>query len=201
MMASGAFNSFFATSASAGAALVGLLFVAVSIAPHETVKASAPIERQAISATAFTALINAFFISLAALIPGSNVGYATLLMGILGFANTLSLAWYLLKQWAGWRSLARRGFLLVAGLIIYGYEVYFAALLLLTPTDRGPLYGLTGLLIGVYGLGIARAWQLLGARRFGQLSGWLYQLHEPEALPAEDKEELQEPAGEQHTSG
>lgn len=183
-----AFNSFFATSATAGAALVGLLFVAVSIAPHETVKAGAPIERQATSASAFSALINAFFISLAALIPGSNLGYITLLMGIVGLISSFSLARHLLRQWAGWKRLVRRGFLLVASFIIYGYETYFAALILTTPAATGALYGLAGLLLGVYGIGIVRAWQLLGARRFGLLSGWLNPLDEPEeAAPSSSK--------------
>jgi hypothetical protein len=92
------FFTFFATSAGAGAALVGLLFIAVSIAPHRTVKAEAPIERQAISASAFSALLNAFFISLSALIPRANLGIVTLLLGCIGMLSALSLTWNLLKS-------------------------------------------------------------------------------------------------------
>jgi hypothetical protein len=55
-----AFTTNFAASASAGAALVGLLLVGVSMAPHETVKAGAMIDQQATNASAFTARINAF---------------------------------------------------------------------------------------------------------------------------------------------
>jgi hypothetical protein len=68
------FLSFFIASTSAGAALVGLLFVAVSIAPEQMVTCRAPMERQAVAGSAFTALINAFFISLVALIPHFNFG-------------------------------------------------------------------------------------------------------------------------------
>jgi len=176
-----AFITFFSTSASAGAALVGLLFVAVSIAPHETVKVGAPIERQATSASAFTALLDAFFISLAALIPNNNLGIVTFLVGGVAFLSTLALAWQLLKNRKDWRNLLRRGFLVVGSLIIYGYECYFALLLIQMPTDVGPLDGMAGLLLGVYGIGIVRAWQLLGARRFGLFSGWLNLLHEADA--------------------
>src|SRR6266852_5521859 len=56
------FANFFIASASAGAALVGLLFVAVSIAPEQLVTRRAPVERQAVAGSAFTALMNAFFI-------------------------------------------------------------------------------------------------------------------------------------------
>src|SRR5579864_5423913 len=68
------FLNFFIASTSAGAALVGLLFVAVSIAPEQMVTRQAPLERQAVAGSAFTALINAFFISLVALIPHINIG-------------------------------------------------------------------------------------------------------------------------------
>ncbi len=190
-----AFMTFFATSAAAGATLAGLLFVAVSIAPHETVKVGAPIERRAISASAFTALINAFLISLAALIPQSNAGIVTAVMGAIGFVNTLSLARHLLKERRGWYNLLQRGALALGSLIAYGYEIYFAVLLLQTPTDTGPLYGLAGLLLAVYGLGIVRAWQVLGARRFSMLDGVLNLLHEPEEPPQAES------AGRQASSG
>ncbi len=179
-----AFMTFFATSASAGAALVGLLFVAVSIAPHETVKVGAPIERQAASSSSFTALINAFFISLGALIPASNLGLVTGVMAGVALLNTFALARHLVYPWPGWSHLAQRGLLVAAGFVIYGYELYFAVSLLMTPGDHGPLYGLMGLVIGVYGLGIVRAWQLLGARRFGVLGGLLTLVQHAEESPA-----------------
>jgi hypothetical protein len=62
--------NFFIASVSAGGALLGLLFVAVSIAPEQIVASRAPMERQAVAASTFTALVNAFFVSLGALIPG-----------------------------------------------------------------------------------------------------------------------------------
>jgi len=64
-------SNYFLATAGAGAALIGLLFVAVSIAPEQIVTRRAPMERQAVAASTFTALLNAFFISLGALIPGS----------------------------------------------------------------------------------------------------------------------------------
>jgi hypothetical protein len=54
------FISFFSVSAAAGATLVGLIFVAVSIAPEHIVMDSAPVERQVVAASSFTALFNGF---------------------------------------------------------------------------------------------------------------------------------------------
>src|SRR5258708_12753321 len=68
------FANFFIAGASAGAALVGLLFVAVSIAPARMVTRRAQIERLAVAGSAFTALLNALPLSLAPLLPRSNVG-------------------------------------------------------------------------------------------------------------------------------
>ena len=136
------FVNFFIASASAGAALVGLLFVAVSIAPEHIVQANAAVERQAMAASSFTALLNAFFISFGALLP-ENVGYITLVMSLSGLINSIYLTRNMFKE---------RG-------------------------NSEAFYGLTGLLLSVYGIGLLRAWQLLGARRYGLL-GWLSPLRE-----------------------
>jgi hypothetical protein len=170
------FTNFFIASASAGAALVGLLFVAVSIAPERIVMANAPVERRAMAASSFTALLNAFFISLGALIPGS-VGVITLIMSASGLFNSLFLAWNLLKERQSWQNVLRRIFLILASFIIYGYELYVAILLLNEPDNLEGFYALTGLLLSVYGIGLVRAWQLLGARRYGILR-WLNPLTE-----------------------
>jgi hypothetical protein len=82
-------SNFFLATAGAGAALIGLLFVAVSIAPEQIATRRAPLERQAVAASTFTALVNAFFISLGALFPGS-LGWVALLMSSLGLLNSLT---------------------------------------------------------------------------------------------------------------
>jgi hypothetical protein len=170
------FTNFFIASASAGAALVGLLFVAVSIAPENIVMANAPIERRAMAASAFSALLNAFFISLGGLIPGS-VGGVALVMSISALSTSLFLAWDLLKERQSWQNVLRRIILILVSFIIYGFEIYNAILLLNEPNNLGAFYGLTGLLLAVYGIGLTRAWQLLGARRYGLLR-WLNPLTE-----------------------
>ncbi len=63
------FNNFFLALAGAAAALIGLLFVAVSVAPESIVQARAPVERRALATSVYTALLNAFIIALGALMP------------------------------------------------------------------------------------------------------------------------------------
>jgi hypothetical protein len=57
------FANFFLASSGAAAALAGLLFVAISVAPENLVQRGAPAERQGVAASVFAALLNAFFIS------------------------------------------------------------------------------------------------------------------------------------------
>jgi hypothetical protein len=69
--------------------------------------------------------------------------------------------------------------LIVAGLLLYGGELYNALLLLLSPSNSVPLSTLAALLLGIYALGLTRAWQLLGGRGHG-LGEWLSPLHDAE---------------------
>ena len=60
-MVPASFANFFLATAGAGGALIGLLFVAISISPERIFSEGAPRERQAVASGAFTALVNAFF--------------------------------------------------------------------------------------------------------------------------------------------
>src|SRR5438128_290118 len=131
--------NFFIASASASAALLGLLFVAISIAPEHIVAHRAPLERQAVAASTFTALVTAFFISLGALIP-VGLGYTTLFMCSIALLNSLILGWNLLRHPKSWQNFLRRVVLIAASLVVYGYVFYYALLLTITPSAKGYAY-------------------------------------------------------------
>lgn len=193
-MVSPGLASFFTASTGAGAALIGLIFVAVSIAPERTVMVGAPLERQAVAASAFSALINAFFISLFALIPGESLGWVTLTMSILGLWTTVYLGWSLLKHPTGWRNAVRRLALILIAITIYGFELYVAVRLIQAPSDPYASFTLATLVGVAYGLGLTRAWQLLGARRFS-LANWLNPLQDVEVQQNEEEREAPRPVG------
>src|SRR6266851_6201759 len=168
-----AFHDYFLASAGAGAALVGLLFVAVSIAPEQTVMRGAPVERQAVAISAYTALLNAFFLSPVALLPHTNLGWAALVLSLVGLENQFILGWNLFRHAERkWLIIVSRTALIFAGLLLYGYELYAGILLLLSPANSAPISVIAPLLLGIYALGLMRAWQLLGGRSHG-LSEWL----------------------------
>jgi hypothetical protein len=193
------FANFFIASASAGAALVGLLFVAVSIAPENIVTRQAPVERQAVAGSAFTALINAFFISLFALIPHFNFGLAIVPLSSVCLLTSLIQAWHLLRQRKSWPSLLRRAFLVLLGVTLYGYELVNGVQLIIDPSQVGIVYNLVSCLLISLVLGLIRAWELLGVHRYG-LFGWLNPLRDVADTELFSRAENTHAAGEHPTT-
>jgi hypothetical protein len=178
-----AYFPFFAASTGAGAALIGLLFVAISIAPEHMVAETAPVERQTRATSAFTALFNAFFVSLVALMPNTNVGGVGVTMGAIGLINSVGIAMQLARRQRGWRALTRGAFLLAASFVLYGMQTYVSISLLRDYRSVGAVEFLAFLMIVAYGIGLSRAWELLGARRYGfsSLIGLLLSASHPSA--------------------
>jgi len=197
-MVSAGLVSFFSASVGAGAALIGLIFVAVSIAPEKMVMAGAPLERQAVAASAYTALLNAFFISLFALIPATNMGWVALVMSVLGLWSTAFLGRSLLKHPTRWQGTVRRLALILVGMILYGFELYVAILLINAPSNTSASFTLATLVGVAYGLGLLRAWQLIGARRFN-LINWLNPLQDVDGQQGNQDREISRTAGKSAT--
>jgi ribose/xylose/arabinose/galactoside ABC-type transport system permease subunit len=163
------FQPFFLASVGASAALIGLLFVSVSIAPERVFGQQSDAVRQAQALSAFSALANVFFNSLMSLIPGVLYGLVVTVVAIPAILQTLALLG-LARQWYRSGILARGVFLFLASATIYGYELALGIELWRNPTSKGLLISLVFVLIGAYALGLGRAWELLGAPRSGFLA-------------------------------
>lgn len=179
------FSNFFLASTGAGGALVGLLFVAIAVAPERIFGRDALPERQVVAASAFSALVNAFIVSLTALIPRMNVGGVAIVMGVLALFTTAQQVRKLWDRRIGAVQLARRMSLPVSSLVIYGLEIDFGISLIQHGTAVEPIFSLSILLLVIFGVGLTRAWQLLGAPRTGVFS-WLF---EPFKSIREDEEQ------------
>src|SRR5260370_14693635 len=73
-MVTAEYQPFLTSSVAASAALIGLLFVSISIAPERVFGEKAESARIAQALSSFTALTNVFFISFASLIPKLPIG-------------------------------------------------------------------------------------------------------------------------------
>lgn len=161
--------NFFLGSTGASAALIGLLFVAVAVAPERVFGHEATAKRRMLAGSAFTALLNGFFISLVALTPQTSIGSVTMIMGLIGLVNTLSLGRYFWEE-------RRRGVdiesvtLMLGSMVIYGLEIWFGAQVLQQPTAPHGVERVVNVLIATYALGVDRAWAVLGGQDEGLLS-------------------------------
>jgi hypothetical protein len=159
-----AYHDFFLASVGASAALVGLLFVAISLAPERVFGTTAQGEHLAFAVSAFIALCNIFFISLAALLPYLNIGIAIVVAGGSGLVNTLLLGVDI------WQRRLRRGgrgsTLLIGSLAIYVLETWWGSEVLRHPARTSALENVTSVLLVAYVVALARAWELLGGQDY-----------------------------------
>ena len=154
------FITFFAASLTADGALIGLLFVAIAIEP-EHVFGEQNQERALAANGAFTSLVNAFLISMLALVPGVNLGWATIVIAVISLLSVIVHALDKLRR--GQRTFNRSLFYTLGGLALYSMEIVYSIQLIQQPRNSlDALYGLLYVLVAVYGVALARAWSLLG---------------------------------------
>ncbi len=151
------YHDFFVASVGAAAALIGLLFVAVSIAPERTFGENADRGRRADAERSFTALVNIFFVSLAALLPRSSLPAIVVIaaLALVGVVRLAITAWRTRGVRMPWTEI---GLLSVA---IYAFEVLLAVRMIRgSATD-----GLIWVVFGLYSYAIGTSWKLLGAEK------------------------------------
>ena len=165
-----AYQPFFTASVAASAALIGLLFVSVSIAPERVFGKEAQSGRQAQALSAFTALANVFFISFGGLMPNVPLGVIVTIIAMPAVLQTVALLG-LVRHWRAERTLYRGLFLFLASAAVYSAEVAIGIELWRSPANPGALSGLLDLLLGAYAIGLGRAWELMGAPRSGVIFG------------------------------
>ena len=185
-----AYSSFLVSSTQASAALIGLLFVAISIAPERVFGAGSEATRRAMALSSFTALANVFFVSFGSLIPDLPFGIMVIVAGAVATSQTLSL----LRMTGNWRreqTLVRGLTLFAVSLAVYAYEVVVGVQLLYSPSNGGLYTAIESLMLGIFAIGLARAWELLGAPQgrgmIGMLTGWLETKAGDKPQPPEDK--------------
>jgi hypothetical protein len=164
------YSNFFVGSLTVAGALTGLLFVALSVA-QENADVTASLERQAVAATAFTALVDSLWVSLVALLPGGAEGdgltSASLILGLLGVTSTASLTIRLWRARSGGRKFSRRWpVVLPAIMIMYGAQVVTS---ITSHTTHAALSNGATFVMIFFAVGIARSWELLGLRGGGVL--------------------------------
>jgi hypothetical protein len=162
-------HDFFMGSAGVAGALIGLLFVAISVAAGRLSQDKEGAQLHRIRAVAsLTAFTNALTVSLFALIPGHKVGVTATVLGPLGLAFVLAslLSLIRLGEVTRWRTARDAVFLLGLG-VIFVLQMAAGISVIVQPGNAGDVATIADLVVICFLVGIARAWELIGGPNIG----------------------------------
>jgi len=165
----GHYETFFAASAGASAAILGLLVVAVSVVNADDEDAKTRERRTVLAGSAFLALVDAFFVSIVALTGGAAVfGTSSLVMALVGLLVTSPLIARARRAGNFARGFpTRRLNIVFAGISVAAYSIQLGlAIALLTDTQSSALRrALVLVVVGLYASALGRAWEVTGIPR------------------------------------
>jgi hypothetical protein len=174
-------RDFFLASGGAAGALIGLLFVAMSVSADRLARAEAASQASRIRAdAALIAFTNALSVSLFALLPGEKVGYAAAIVGFLGIlfvaGSVLSLVRVGHRRWA-----VRDGTFVIGLMVVFVLQLISGIQVMQRPGFADGVETIAILVICCFLVGISRAWELIGGPSIGFSREMISMIRGPEA--------------------
>jgi hypothetical protein len=160
-------HEFFVTTGGVAGALIGLLFVAISVAQDRLITDNAdPVHRIRASA-ALTSFTNALTISLFALIPGVGISWTAFIVGVIGLLFVAGSLLSLLRLRESRPRGTRDAIFLVGLVVIFILQIRYGLRLISRDSDTDAAHAIAVLVVVCFLIGIARSWELVGGPSFG----------------------------------
>jgi hypothetical protein len=161
------FRDFFIASAGVAGALIGLLFVAISVAAERLSSEGASQSHRVRASTALTTFTNALSVSLFALIAGVGVGWTASVVAIVGLLFVAGSLISLLRIRKTQPAELRDAGFLIGVAVVFALQLWFGLRLGGSDADAGALRGVCVLVVVCFLIGISRAWELIGGPSIG----------------------------------
>jgi hypothetical protein len=160
----------FLASAGVAGALIGLLFVAISIEHDRLTAKDADQVQRVRTRAALTAFTNALTVSLFALIPGHGLSISAISVGAAGILFVLASVLSVRRMARSHRTRTgriRNLTFLIVQLIVFGFQIFWGIRLAIHPHATDPAEDIATLVIVCFLIGIYRAWELIGGPDIG----------------------------------
>ena len=157
-----------ATAGVAGA-LIGLLFVAISVAQDRLTSDNADPIHQVRASAALTAFTNALTISLFALIPETGIAWVAVSVGVVGVLFIAGSLVSLVRERQAHRAALRDATFLIGQLVVFGLQIRWGLRLVANGHDTDAAQSIAILVVVCFLLGISRSWELVGGPSFSFL--------------------------------
>ena len=169
-MVFGTYRDLFAAVAASAASLTGLLFVAISVTPRASRADHRDVIQQVRAAASLLAFTNVLAVSLFGLVPGNNVGYPAIVLGIIGVLFTLAGLRSMLADPVGRRRIRGQLGLIALLMATFTAELATGFVVLGNGRNSAGLDVLSNVVVASLLIGVARAWELVGDRDTGIIS-------------------------------